>query len=160
MPPIGYISTILLFVILLSILLVVGESFLLEASPLELSGNREKGEWMERFRIWAFICAGSAGVASLLWYVLAQWSFKINRWEDTTGKRSIWMLLLLLPTVFIVVSMFRMEHAESSLTWVYLLLFFSLNGLLPYYWATVLFSPSPFKYTPIGAKGFRSRCFW
>ena len=158
MKPVGYISAILLFTSLLSMLLVFGELFLLDAYPPQPSDNLTMKQWKASFQMWAFVCGGTAGVASLLWYILAQWTFKINRWENTEGKRPIWGLLLFLPIIIIVVSCFRVERAESSLTGVYLLFF--LNGLLPYYLATLLFSPSSFKYTPILAKPIRSLCFW
>ena len=34
-------------------------------------------------------------------------------------------------------------------------LFFVLNAVLPYYLATLLFSPSSFKYAPLGGKSVR-----
>lgn len=157
MKPIGYISAIL-FIIVLSILIFVGELFLLDAYPPQMTGDVEIGQWMTSFKKWASICIACAGVASLLWYILAQWVFKINRWEDTGGKRPIWLLLFLIPIIMTVISCIFIEPTESSQWLIYL--FFFLNGLIPYYLITLLFSPSSFKYIPIGAKGIRSLCFW
>ena len=153
----GYIFGIGFITFLFIVLAFIVEPLVFDANPPQLSEHVTMGQWRASFQTWAVVCVGAAGVASLLWYVRAQWGVKINRWEDTE-KRLTWICLYILPIIIIVVSCFRVEHAESSLTWVYVL--FCLNGLLPYYFATLLFSPLSFKYTPIGAKGIRSRCFW
>lgn len=154
----GYIFGIL-FITALFFLAVIGELFLLDANPPQLSvtTNLTMGEWKESFKTWAFVCVGTAAAASFLWYIFAQKVFNINN-RKSVGKRVIWTLLSLFPAAAIAASVILVERTESSLKWVYLL--FALNGLLPYYLATLLFSPSSFKYTPIGAKGIRSRCFW
>ena len=157
MKPIGYISAIL-FIIVLSILIFVGELFLLDTYPPQLPGDVTLGQWMTSFKKWASICIASAAFASLLWYILAQWGFKINRWEDTGGKRPIWLLLFLIPIIMTVISCIYIEPTESNQWLIYL--FFLLNGLLPYYVTTLLLSPSTFKYIPVGAKKVRSQCFW
>ena len=110
-------------------------------------------QWRASFQKWAFICVGAAGFASLLWYGLAQWGFKINRWKDA-GKRSWWILLFFLPILAITLSVIFVERAQSGLRFEQCF-FFLINGLLSYYLATMLCSPSSFKYTPLGAKYFR-----
>lgn len=143
------------------ILLVTGSFFFLvyfqiwflDLNPPQLPEGVKIEQWMASFQKWAFICAGSAVVASLAWYLLAHGVFKINRWEDT-GKRPAWLFLFFLPIIAIVVSIICVERAESGLRfeqWI----FFLINGLIPYYFATLLFSPSSFKYTPVGAKYIR-----
>ena len=143
------------FITVLFLFFAYLESLFLDANPPQLPEGVKIEQWMASFKTWAFVCVGAAGSASLLWYFLAQRIFKINRWEDTRGKRPIWLLLSLLPTIAIVVSCICVERAESSLIVVYVFFFF--NGLLSYYLATLLFSPSAFKYTPAGAKQIR---FW
>ena len=143
------------FVTVLFFLFIYFQTWFLDANPPQPLQGVKIEQWMASFQAWAFVCLGTAGFASLLWYFLAQRIFKINRWEDTEGKRPIWLLLSLLPIVAIVVSCICVEQADSSLIVVYL--FFILNGLFPYYLATLLFSPSAFKYTPAGAKQIR---FW
>ncbi len=157
MEPIGNISAILLITVVF-ILLVFGELLYFDTYPPQMTTDVDIGQWRASFQNWASICIACAGVASLLWYILAQWGFKINRWEDTGGKRSIWFLLFLIPIIITVVSCIYVEQTENSQWLIYL--FFSLNGLLPYYGTTLLLSPSAFKYIPIGAKSIRSRCFW
>ena len=143
------------FVTVLFFFFISVEIWLLDTNPPQLREGVNMEQWMASFQAWAFVCLGTAGFASLLWYFLAQRIFKINRWEDTAGKRPIWLLLSLLPAIAIVVSCICVERADSDLIVVYL--FFIWNGLMPYYLATLLFSPSAFKYTPAGAKQIR---FW
>ena len=114
MHPIGYISFIL-FITVVFILLVFGELLYFETYPPQITGDVDDiGQWMASFKRWASICIASTGLASLLWYILAQWGFKINRWEDTTGKRPIWFLLFLIPIIFTVVSCIYVKQTENS----------------------------------------------
>ena len=132
--------------------LVFAQRWFLDVNQPELSDVTPE-QWMAGFQKWAFVCVGAAAAASFLWYVLAQWVFKINRWEDA-GKRSIWILLLFLPIFVIILSVIFVERAKSGLRFEQYV-FFLINGLLSYYLATLLFSPSAFKYTPAGAKYVR-----
>lgn len=122
----------------------------LESFPPQLS-NLTMGEWVESFQKWAIGCVVSAGLASLLWYGLAQSVFK-------AGKRIVWGLLLIVVVIITILSCFYVEKAESSL-WL-AKLFFVSNGVVPYYLTTLLFSPLSFKYTPPLAELVRSRCPW
>ena len=154
----GYISAILLIIAVFGFAIIYVETFILEVYPPQLSGDLKKGQWIKSFQNWASLCVVSAAISSILWFMLAQWGFKIDRWEDTEGKRPIWCLLFLVPIIVVIVSCIFIKQTESSLLLVYC--FFLLNGLAPYYISTLLFSPSAFKYIPVGAKVFRSRCFW
>ena len=148
---------ILVITALFGFAVIYVETPILETYPPQLSGNLTIGQWISSFQKWAISCVVSAGLASLLWYILAQWGFKINRGTGA-GKRIVWCLLFLVPIIIIIVSCIYVEEAESSL-WL-AKLFFALNGLFLYYLTTLLFSPLSFKYTPIGAKLFRSRFLW
>ena len=122
----------------------------LDSNPPSSDVSIEK--WKANFQLWAFICVLAATAASILWYILAQWVFKINRWEDTE-KRSVWLLLFLLPGAAIIVSIILVGWTKNGLR-LDLCLFFALN-MFSYYFSTVLFSPSSFKFTPMGAKSLR-----
>ena len=152
MKHVGHISGIL-FIIILFFFLVYLEVWFLDLNPSQLPDGLNMEEWKASFQRWAFICVGSAGFASLLWYGLAEWGFKINRWEDA-GKRSWWMFLLFFPIVAIILSVTFVERTQSGLRFEQCI-FFVINGLLSYYLATSWVSPSAFKYTPAGAKYFR-----
>lgn len=132
--------------------IVLLEIIVLDSSPPQVPDDITIEEWLASFRMSALICLGSALVASLLWYGLAQWVFKINN-PEAAGKRMIWGLLFLLPIGAVILGIFSTARAESSLVWVYL--FFLIDSVLCYWIATILFSPLAFKYTPIGADVFR-----
>ena len=132
--------------------IVLLEIILLDSNPPQVPDDITIEEWLASFRMSALTCIGAALVASLLWYGLAQWIFKINNPEDA-GKRMIWGLLFLLPIGAVISGIFSTARAESGLVLVYL--FFLIDSVLCYWIATILFSPSSFKFTPIGAVVFR-----
>jgi len=103
-------------------------------------------QWLDSFERWAFVGIITSGAASLLWYILAQCVFKINDWKKS-GKRVIWVLLILLPVIAIILGITFTKQAQEGAWLAYL--FYALNGLLCYYLATALCSPSSFKYTPL-----------
>lgn len=145
------------FITVLFLFLVIGEIFLLDANPPQLPTHLTMEQWIENFERWAFICVVAAIAASILWYILARSVFKANN-QKSYGKRGLWGFLFLLPVAAIIASILLVEKVESSLWLAYVS--FIVNGLLPYYLATLLFSPVAVKYTPIGAKGTRSLCPW
>lgn len=148
---------ILFITVLFVFLVLIGETPLLDAYPLQPSGNLTEEQWLESFEFWALVCVGAAAVASFLWYGFGQNVFKANG-KISYGKRDLWGFLFILPVCAVIFSILLIEEAESSLWLAYLC--FVVNGLLPYYVSTVLFSPMSVKYTPIGAKGTRSLCPW
>lgn len=153
-----FILVTLLFTVLFIFLVLIVEPIILEDYyPPNLPDTLTMEQWIESFQKWALICVGAALVAIVLWYVFAQRVFKGNN-EKSYGKRGLWGFLFVLPLAAIIVSILSVEQAESSLWLAYL--FFIGNGLLPYYFSTLLCSPIAVKYTPIGAKGIRSICPW
>lgn len=144
---------ILFFTVLFVFLAIIVEPLALDALPPQLPTYLEMDQWMESFQLWALVCVGAAAAASFLWYGFGQNVFKTNN-QKSYGKRGLWAFLFILPVCAIILSIFSLEEAESSLWLAYLC--FVVNGLVPYYWATVLFSPVSVKYTPIGAVGIRS----
>ena len=147
----------LFFTALFVFLAIVVEPVILESYPPQLRQPLTMTQWLESFELWALVCVGAAAVASFLWYGIGQNVFRASGGRSY-GKRGRWGFLFILPGIAIVLSIFFIEEAESSLWLAYL--FFAVNGLFPYYVATVLFSPVSVKYTPIGAEGIRSRCLW
>ena len=145
-------------------LAIVVEPLILEAFPpqlrtnltmtqSQLRTNLTMTQWLESFELWALVCVGAAAVASFLWYGMGQNVFNANGGKSY-GKRGWWGFLFILPVCAVIFSILLIEEAESSLWLAYLC--FVVNGLVPYYFATVLFSPVSVKYTPIGG-GIRSR---
>ncbi len=148
---------ILFIAVLFVFLVLIGETPLLDAYPLQPSGNLTEEQWLESFELWALVCVVSAAMASFLWYILGQNVFNANG-AKPSGKRGLWGFLFILPVCAVIFSILLVEEAESSLWLAYL--FFIANGLIPYYLATLFCSPVSVKYTPIGAETIRSRMFW
>ena len=109
-------------------------------------------QWLEEFRSLATIGITGSLVAALIWFALGQWIFKVNRWSET-GKRPVWLMLLLLPVIIAVFLMFSTPEAQEGIWWAHF--FHILNALLCYVLGTLLFSPSSFKFSPPMAKVFR-----
>ena len=147
----------ILSITVLFVFLAVVQPLILEAFPPQLRTNLTMTQWLESFELWARVCVGAAAVASFLWYGLGQNVFSANGGKSY-GKRDLWGFLFILPVCAVIFSILLIEEAESSLWLAYLC--FIVNGLLPYYVSTILFSPVSVKYTPIGAKGTRSLCPW
>lgn len=143
---------ILLIAAFFVFLAVIVEPLVLDAFPPQLPTYLEMDQWMESFELWALVCVVAAIAAGFLWYVFGQNVFNANGGKSY-GKRGIWGFLFILPMCAVVFSILLIEEAESSLWLAYLC--FVVNGLLPYYVSTVLFSPVSVKYTPIGG-GIRS----
>ena len=144
---------ILLIAAFFVFLAVIVEPLVLDAFPPQLPTYLEMEQWMESFELWALVCVGAAAAASFLWYGIGQNVFNANG-GISYGKRGLWGFLFILPVCAVIFSILLIEEAESSLWLAYLC--FVVNGLAPYYVATVLFSPVSVKYTPIGG-GIRSR---
>ena len=143
----SFVSVLFIFLVL------IVQPFILENYyPPYLPDTLTMGQWIASFQNWALICVGTAFVAIFLWYLFAQKVFKKNS-VKSYGKRGLWGSLFLLPVGAIVVSIILVEKAESSLWLAYL--FFFVDGLFPYWMATVLSSPVAVKYTPIFAKQMR-----
>ena len=145
---------ILLIAAFFVFLAVIVEPIVIDAFPpiLPKDSTMNLDQWMESFKLSALVCVAAAAVASFLWYGIGQNVFNANGGKSF-GKRGLWGFLFILPACAIIFSILLVEETESSLWLAYL--FFAMNGLLPYYLSTVLFSPVSVKYTPIGG-GIRS----
>lgn len=152
MKSIGYIFGIFSVAVLFLFVAYILEPMLLDTYQPNLPGDLTMEQWLSSFQDWALICVGAAVIASFIWYGFAGKVIKTN-YEKPSGKRGLWGFLFLLPAVAIVLSIFLVEETESIPWLVYLC--FVVNGFLPYYLATVFFSPLSVKYTPIGAMQIR-----
>jgi hypothetical protein len=110
-------------------------------------------EWREMFHRLAVVGISVSLFMALLWYVMGQWVFSLNYW-NVAGKRWVWWGLLVLSLLLGVVPGGVLTPRVQE--WGYLApLFYLLNSLLVYYLGTLFFSPSSFKYTPVGAVAAR-----
>jgi hypothetical protein len=101
--------------------------------------------WREWFRFWALVGIATAFLAALLWFVLGQWLFNVNRWTSA-NKRTIWIALGVVALLAAVPGFVLTPSAQEGerLAWP----LYVLNNLTVFYLCTFLFSPASFKYTP------------
>lgn len=139
---------------LIFLVMIFGEINGVLSEKIVPSADMDLEAWLENFRLWGSIGIYSSLAACLLWYLLGQWFFKVNNWKES-GKRPIWYLLILIPfTAFVLSCVFTSQTQEGA--WLAYLFYF-LNNHLTYYLGTTFFSPSSFKYTPLGASKLRRR---
>lgn len=102
--------------------------------------------WREVFRRWAQFGIAAALVAALVWFVLGQWFFGMNRWFKANKKRTVWLGLFVVAAMAVVPGMVLTPAVQEwgRLAWAC----YIVNNLSLYYLATALFSPSSFKYVP------------
>ncbi len=109
-------------------------------------------QWLSSFKLWGVIGILTALAASLLWYILAQWVFRVNNLSDA-GPRRVWEALILIPILSVVAALFFTRSAQAGEMLAYAL--YIVNALLCYYFSTVLFSPSSHKFVPYFASFLR-----
>jgi len=133
------------------VLTIVEAQYLLPRSIIPAPGVR-LDQWLSSFRFWGGIGIFTALAASLLWYILAQWVFRVNNLSDA-GPRRVWGLLILIPLVPVVAALIFTRQAQAGMVLAYGL--YLVNALLCYYFSTVFFSPSSHKFVPPLASALR-----
>ena len=118
-----------------------------------LSGPIE--QWIPGFQEFGTYGIIVAWFAAVLWFVFAHWILKVNKFGQA-GKRVVWalftMLALLPVVVFSILQSLQSPLQEGMLVPP---LIYLLNFIITFYLATLLFSPSAFKYAPVLAKAVR-----
>lgn len=143
---------ILLVAVLFFLLMVfVEENYVLNEMVIP-RGDMSIEEWLDSFRRWGTIGISVSAATGLFWYVLGQGFFDVNRWTEA-NRRPIWLLLFFCPVIAGVLGIVFTKQAQQG-AWAAFLFYF-LNSTLCYYLETALFSPSSFKYTPLGASKLR-----
>jgi len=118
-----------------------------------LSGTIER--WLPSFREYALYGILIAWVAALVWYVLAQWVLKVNKYKES-GKRAVWLTLTLVAILPVIIfSVIQSIDSPLQEGFVIPSLMYLLNFIISFYLPTLLFSPSSFKFAPIPAKSIR-----
>jgi hypothetical protein len=77
----------------------------------------------------------------------------MKRWTNANKKRTVWLGLLVISALAVVPGVVLTPAVQEwgRLAWV----FYLVNNLSLYYLATLLFSPSSFKYVPWLARSLR-----
>jgi hypothetical protein len=151
MKHLGLLVGMIFIAFLFAAIVTYGEDPLLD-SMVSTGPNITLDEWRKSFRDWAMLGIGVALVAALMWYALGQWGFRLNRWVNA-GKRGVWALMFVLPLgAFVAAYLLTPPVQEGDIL---ATVFYLVNNVAVYYLATVWFSPSSFKYTPVGATVLR-----
>lgn len=120
---------------------------------IPVSGTIEK--WIPGFQEFATYGIIVAWLSAQIWYALAQWVFKVNKFSEA-GKRIVWGLLAFLAFLPVVVfSIIQSIESPVQEGFIFPPLIYLLNFIITFYLPTLLFSPSSFKYSPILAKSVR-----
>jgi hypothetical protein len=143
--PILLMILILILAFLFFLLVTFGEDSMID-SFVSTGPNMTLDAWRESFRYWAQIGIAIAAIAALTWFVLGQWFTNMNYWATANKKRTAWLGLFLVAGLAVIPGLVLTPTAQEwgRLAWA----FYILNNLGLYYLATVLFSPSSFKYVP------------
>jgi hypothetical protein len=154
---IGFMVAILVIALLMFYFAVSFESQWLES--LVITGpEMTLDEWRDLFSYWAAIGIIISVAAALLWFGLGQWVFSMDRWTTANNKRSVWLMLgaLALAAAIPGIVMMPVVQEGGRLAWPLYL----LNNLIVFFVSTLIFSPSSFKYTPVGASFLRPLRQW
>jgi hypothetical protein len=131
---------------------VPGEDQLLDAM-VDTGPNITLDAWREIFKDWASRGIIVAACAALAWFILAQWRFNMNYWRNTNGKRWTWLSMMFFPLAATAAGFLQTPSVQAK--GLLATLFYLANNIAVYYLATLLCSPSSFKYTPLGAAAVR-----
>lgn len=149
---VGLIVGMAFIALLFAGLIIYVEDPLLDAQ-VTTGPNVMLDEWRQLFRYWAIFGIGIGLGAALIWYVLGQWSFSLNDWTSANRKRIVWLSFLLLPLGAFVTGWLLTPPVQEGAF--FSTGFYFVNNIAVYYLASVCFSPSSFKYTPLGATTLR-----
>jgi hypothetical protein len=139
-----FITAMVIIALLVFFFLIPFEDQLLE-SKVTTGPEITLDFWRESFRFWALVGIAIALSVAVLWFVLGQWLFNVNRWTSA-DKRPIWIALGVIALMAAVPGFVLTPSAQEGGR--LLLPFFVLNNLAVFYLSTALFSPASFKYTP------------
>jgi hypothetical protein len=148
----AYLGFMILIAALVFLLMLYVEWPMILEPRVVPSNNLDLQDWLLRFSNLAFYGIVASAAASLLWYVLGQWFFKVDDWRKA-NQRVIWGLLVFVPFLSFALSWFLTPPAQEGHFFAYIC--YLVNNLVIYILATVLFSPAAYKYTPLGASAIR-----
>ncbi|HUC19887.1 MAG TPA: hypothetical protein VMR98_00110 [Candidatus Polarisedimenticolaceae bacterium] len=149
---VGLIVGMAFIAVVFAVLTIYVEDPLLD-SQVTTGPNILLDEWRQLFRYWATFGIAIGLVAALIWYLLGQWGLSLNNWTNANNKRVVWLLFLLLPLGAFVTGWLLTPPVQEGAFLA--TVFYLANNVAVYYLGTLCFSPSSFKYTPLGASTLR-----
>lgn len=121
------------------------------------TGGTKLHEWQHKYYFTVVRNMGIAsGLFSLAWLLFSRFLLKVND-AVGAGKRTVWMIFLLLDAVacFIVPYVYHSMYSAFTMSISISILFLFLYPCVGYWFVSIFTTPDAFKYTPIGASVFR-----
>ncbi len=145
--------------LILSVLAYYIGSFL--GKSLLTAGGTSYTVWQDHFFKLVRNIGIISGIISLVWYLLARFVLKVE-YAYNVGKRVIWCIIgfIELFICFVVPYVTAFFDNQLKINIAIPLLFVFLYTILGYWLGSILSTPAPFKYTPLGAvviRGARGR---
>jgi hypothetical protein len=109
-------------------------------------------DWLADFRTWSNIAVGGSLLVALAWYFLARWRFRADQ-LPLADRRPCWMLCFLVCLAVGLLAIFATPMPDAG-AWL-AIVFYLVNATAVFYFSSALFSPSGFKFTPLGALSLR-----
>lgn len=152
MKHLAYLGSMVLIAAVFFLLMLYVEWPLILEPRIVPSNSLDLQDWLRRFSDLAFYGIVCSVLASICWYVLGQWIFKVDDWKSA-NHRVTWGLLIFVPFIFFALSWYFTPPAQEGHFYAYIC--YLVNNLAIYLLATVLFSPAAYKYTPLGSTAIR-----
>jgi len=109
-------------------------------------------ELVGRFTWWARICLGSSVALVCAWFLRGKLAALSKPGHG--NLQLSWVGFLIAAAIVWLLSLFMLPKADGA----WLMYLFTAFNSIGFYWiATALFSPSAFKYNPLGARSVRRR---
>lgn len=128
--------------------------FLLPPSALGPTGDQDQQLFLETFRHNALTLLGISFACAALWFVLAEWV--ISAWVEMRTRLIAWFAILLIVVGASIVMAYRgpkpgpSDPANHTVP-----TYYALGGIMTFYLASVLFSPSNAKFAVWPARHVR-----
>ena len=114
-------------------------------------------QWQATYLRLIYYTGATAGILLLMWYLISRFSLKVN-YSMNIGQRTIWFLFgfLTLIATIVIPKVYAMKVAKFEINNFIIVIFAVLFTIFGYWLGSIFFTPSVYKYTPLGAEIFRS----
>ena len=143
-------GTVILSVLAYYIGSVLGQSIL-------TAGGMNHKDWENKYFELVIGMGGFSAIIMLAWYFLARFKLKVQQ-AHNIGQRTLWGIvgLIHLAVCFVYPYAVAGMDARFNINISIPLLFVLLYGIIGYWGGSIISTPAPFKYTPIGAMRIRA----